>query len=178
VSSAGYAGGAAATLTFTTDFGNGPQTVTLALGTYGDPTGLTQFAGTQLDLRSLTQDGVPPGSFSGISVRNNGDIVASYDNGQIRTIARVPLVTFNAPNALQRQNGQNFTTTVDSGTPVVKDVGSNGAGSIVTNAVEGSNVDIATEFSKLIVAQRAYSANTKIVTTADDLLQQTIDIKR
>jgi flagellar hook protein FlgE len=177
-STGGYVAGAPATLTFTTDFGNGPQTITLSLGQYGAPDGLTQFAGTQLDLRSLTQNGVPPGSFSGISVRTNGDIVASYDNGQIRTIAQVPLVTFNAPNSLQRQNGQNFTTTVDSGTPTVKNVGANGAGSLVTNAVENSNVDIATEFSKLIVAQRAYSANTKIVTTADDLLQQTIDIKR
>ncbi len=102
----------------------------------------------------------------------------NYDNGQSRTIARVPVVTFNAPDALQRQNGQAFTTTVGSGSPMAEDASTNGAGDLVTSSVESSNVDIASEFSKLIVAQRAYSANTKMVTTADDLLQQTIDMKR
>ena len=88
------------------------------------------------------------------------------------------MITFNAPDKLQRQDGQSFTATLDSGTPLAESVSSNGAGNLVTQSVESSNVDIATEFSKLIVAQRAYSANTKMVTTADDLLQQTIDMKR
>ena len=104
--------------------------------------------------------------------------MVNYDNGQARIIAQVPLVTFNNADALQRQNGQAFTATLDSGTPLANPAGTNGSGGLVTSAVEGSNVDIAAEFSKLIVAQRAYSANTKVVTTADDLLQQTIDMKR
>lgn len=178
VASAGYTAAGAATLTFDTDMGNGPQTITLNLGVYGDTSGLTQFAGSQYNLRSLTQDGVPPGSFASISTRINGDIVENYDNGRTRVIARVPLVTFQNPNALQRQDGQSFTATIDSGTPISSEAGSNGAGNLVTGAVESSNVDIASEFSKLIVAQRAYSANTKMITTADELLQQTIDMKR
>ncbi len=105
-------------------------------------------------------------------------MVVNYDNGQSRTIARVPVVTFADPDKLQRQNGQAFTADLNSGTPLAADAGGNGAGSLSTSSVESSNVDIASEFSKLIVAQRAYSASTKVVTTADDLLQQTIDMKR
>ncbi len=178
VSAAGYSSGSAATLSFTADFGSGAQTIQLNLGTYGQAGGVTQYAGTEYNLRGLTQNGVPPGSFSSLSTESNGNLVANYDNGQSRVIARVPVVTFNNPNALQRQDGQAFTATIDSGTPLAADAGTNGAGGLVTGSVEGSNVDIASEFSKLIVAQRAYSANTKMVTTADDMLQQTIDMKR
>ena len=178
VTTAGYSAGGAANLSFTDDFGSGPQTIQLNLGTYGKTDGVTQYAGTQYSLRGLTQNGVPPGSFSSVSTQSNGDLVANYDNGQSRVIARVPVVTFNNPDALQRQDGQSFTATVDSGTPLAEDPNTNGAGNLVTGSIESSNVDIASEFSKLIVAQRAYSANTKMVTTADDMLQQTIDMKR
>ena len=173
-----YATGAPATLQIRPDFGSGPQTITLGLGTFGQGNGLTQYSGTDFSLKGLTQDGAAPGSFSGVTTRANGDIVANYDNGQSRTVARVPLTLFSNPDALQRQDGQSFTATRDSGAPRTLASGSNGAGNLVSRSVEGSNVDIASEFSKLIVAQRAYSANTKMVTTADDLLQQTLDMKR
>src|SRR6185437_166883 len=96
------------------------------------------------NLRGLTQNGVPPGSFSGVTTQTNGNIVVNYDNGQTRTIGQVPLITFNNPDALQRQNGQSFTTTLDSGTPLAEAAGTNGAVSLVTKAIESSNVDIAT----------------------------------
>ena len=102
----------------------------------------------------------------------------NYDNGQSRVIYRVPLITFNNPNGLQRQDGQAFTVSQDSGGPLAETASTNGAGDLLIQSLESSNVDIATEFSKLIVAQRAYTANTKMVTTADDMLQQTIDMKR
>ncbi|MEJ0016068.1 MAG: flagellar hook protein FlgE [Acetobacteraceae bacterium] len=173
-----YASNTAAQLSFSTDFGSGPQNITLNLGTYGQTNGITQYAGTQYNLRGLTQDGVPPGSFASVTTQANGNIVVNYDNGQARVIAQVPVVTFNAPDELQRQDGQSFTATLESGTPLAEAPSTNGAGNLVTESVESSNVDIATEFSKLIVAQRAYTASTKMVTTADDLLQQTIDMKR
>jgi flagellar hook protein FlgE len=88
------------------------------------------------------------------------------------------MVTFNAPDQLQRQDGQAFTASTASGTPLAEAAGTNGAGTLVTESTESSNVDIATEFSKLIVAQEAYSANTKMVTTADQMLQQTISMKQ
>lgn len=178
MTAAGYAAGGSADLTFTANFGQGAQAIALNLGNFGSSAGLTQYAGTAYSLRGLSQDGVPPGSFSSISTSTSGDLSVNYDNGQSRVIARVPVVTFASPNALQRQDGQSFTVSNESGNPLTQDAGTNGAGNLVTGAIEQSNVDIAQEFSKLIVAQRAYSANTKLVTTADQLLQETIDMKR
>jgi len=173
-----YATGGSAILSLTTNFGSGPQTIALNLGTFGQPNGLTQYAGTEYVPRALSQNGVAPGNFSGITTKPNGDIQVNYDTGQSHQVGRVPLTTFANPDALQRQNGQAFTATVESGPAQVVPVGSSGAGQLVVSAVESSNVDIAREFSKLIVAQRAYSANTKLVTTADQLLQETLDLKR
>jgi len=173
-----FAAGTSAKIDVVANFGSGPQRIDLNLGTFGQANGLTQFAGSDYTLKSLTQNGVAPGSFSNVQTRANGDVVVNFDNGQSRTVARVPITTFAAANALQRTDGQAFTATRDSGAPQTVAAGSNGAGSLVVSAVESSNVDIATEFTKLIVAQRAYSANTKLVTTADELLQQTLDMKR
>jgi flagellar hook protein FlgE len=178
VASSNVPGNTAAKLSFSANFGASSQAISLGLGTYGQADGVTQFAGTDYNLRGLAQDGVPPGSFSSVSTASNGDISINYDNGQSRVIARVPIITFNDPNSLQRQDGQAFTVSQGSGLPLAETAGTNGAGGLLTQEVEGSNVDIASEFSKLIVAQRAYSANTKMITSADDMLQQTIDMKR
>lgn len=178
ITTTGFVAGAPATMAMVMDFGSGPQTVTLNVGTYGSGNGVTQYAGTTYNLEGISQDGVPPGNFAGVTTQANGSIVVNYNNGQTRTIAQVPLVTFNAPDALQRQNGQSFTATTASGDALAEPVSTNGAGSLVTSSVESSNVDIATEFSKLIVAQQAYSANTKVVTTANDMLTATINMKQ
>lgn len=177
VTASSFSDGEPATLNFTTNFGSGSQTIALNLGDYGATTGVTQYAGTTYSLLGLTQNGVPPGSFSGVTTQANGDVVVNYNNGQSRTVAQVPLVTFSDPNALQGQNGQTFTSTLTSGNPLTTSVGTAGAGNLVTGSEENSNVDIATEFSSLIVAQQAYSANAKVVTTADELLQVTINMK-
>lgn len=170
--------GGAATLGIAADFGSGAQPITLNLGHFGQSDGLTQYAGTTFSLRALTQDGVPPGGYSGVTTQANGNVVVNYDNGQSRVVARVPLVTFANANALQRQDGQAFTATQGSGAAQTMQAGTNGAGQLIVSSVESSNVDIAAEFTKLIVAQRAYTANTKMVTTGDELLQATIDMKR
>ena len=174
--------GSAATLSLATVYPSSPspgtQNITLNLGTIGGDSGLTQFAGSAFSLRGISQDGIPPGSFSNVSTTTNGDIIVNYDNGQSRKIAQVPLVTFAAPDALQNQNGASFSATLASGPPLAQTAGNNGAGSIVTGSVEQSNVDIATQFSKLIVAQQAYSANAKMVTTSSDMMQTTLDMKR
>jgi flagellar hook protein FlgE len=93
-------------------------------------------------------------------------------------IARVPLVAFSDPDKLQRLDGQAFMRTVQSGEARVTDPSSNGVGKLVVGALEKSNVDIAAEFTKLIVAQRAYSANTRVVSTTDEMLQETINMRR
>jgi len=153
------------------------QPITLNLGNIGETNGVTQFAGSSYTLRGLNQDGVPPGSFTGISTQASGDIYANYDNGQTRLVAQVPLATFGNANALQSQNGSAYTVTLGSGDPSLQDAGTNGAGALLTSSVESSNVDIASEFTQLIVAQQAYTANTKVVTTADQLMQATINMK-
>ncbi|MBC7635499.1 MAG: flagellar hook protein FlgE [Acetobacteraceae bacterium] len=178
VSGSAFAANNPASLSFATDFGNGPQTIALNFGTYGKAAGLTQYAGTTFQLQGINQNGVPQGSFSSASVTSAGDIQVNYNNGQVRTIARVPITIFSAADELQRQNGSAFTATVNSGQPLNEDAGINGAGLIKTSATETSNVDIATEFSNLIVAQQAYSANAKIVTSADQLLQTTLNMKQ
>ena len=173
-----YAAGQQATVGITANFGLGAQPISINLGSFGATDGVTQFAGNAYNLVSLSQNGVQPGGFSGVSFQTNGNVTVNYDNGQSRVLAQVPIVTFPSPNSLKSQDGQAYSSTKESGTPRVNQSGSNGAGALVTSSLESSNVDIAAEFTKLIVAQRAYSANTKMVTTADELLQQTIDMKR
>jgi len=177
VTGSGFTLNQPATLTLPTNFGSGAQNITLNLGNFGQANGVTQFAASAYSLRSLSQNGVPPGSFTGITMTASGDVVANYNNGQSQTIAQVPIITFANADALQRQNGQAFTATTASGDAVAQATNTNGAGDLVTGSVESSNVDIASEFSKLIVAQQAYSANAKIVTTADTMLQTTINMK-
>ncbi|WP_135468369.1 flagellar hook protein FlgE [Crenalkalicoccus roseus] len=167
-----------AELSFTADFGQGPQTIRLNLGAFGVAQGLTQYAGREFAVRNLAQDGVPLGSYAGLTMRETGDVVVNYDNGQSRVIARVPLVAFSDPDKLQRLDGQAFMRTVESGEARVTDPSSNGVGKLITGSVERSNVDIANEFTKLIVAQRAYTANTRIVSASDEMLQDTINMRR
>ena len=177
VAASGFTLNQPATLTLPTNFGSGAQNITLNLGNFGQANGVTQFAASTYSLRSLSQNGVPPGAFTGITMTASGNVVANYNNGQSQTIAQVPIITFANSQALQRQNGQAFTATAASGDAIAQATNTNGAGDLITGSVESSNVDIASEFSKLIVAQQAYSANAKIVTTADTLLQTTINMK-
>lgn len=166
------------TYSFDMDFGLGTQTIRLAMGRFGVAQGLTQYAGTDFSLRNIQQNGVPPGSYAGLAIRDNGDVAVNYDNGQSRVIYRVPIVAFSDPDRLQRLDGAAFMRTIESGEAQVNDVNGNGVGKLVTGALERSNVDMATEFTKLIVAQRAYSANTRVVTASDEMLQETINMSR
>jgi flagellar hook protein FlgE len=175
------AAGAPATVTFNADFGQGPQSMTLNLGNFGVAGGLTQFASSGasgLSVNSFDQDGIPLGAFSSVTTQKNGDVRINYDNGKSRVVARVPVTVFKDPDRLQHLDGQAFLRTIDSGEARVVEAGEDGAGLLTTSAIERSNVDIATEFSKLILAQRAYSANTKIVSTVDELLQETLNMRR
>ncbi len=170
--------GSPASMSFDMDFGQGTQPVTLNFGTFGATTGLTQYAGTEFSLRSLAQDGVPLGSYSGLSIGDNGDVVLNYDNGQSRTVARVPIASFNDADKLQGVDGQAYLASSDSGIARMSEAQSDGAGKLVVGSLEGSNVDIASEFSKLILAQRAYTASSKVVTAADEMLQDTLNMRR
>jgi flagellar hook protein FlgE len=179
----GSSGGAGvpATVTFAADFGQGLQTMTLNLGSFGTTQGLTQFSSTGsggLSINSFEQNGVPLGAFSSVTTQSNGDVRVNYDNGQARVVARIPVAVFRDADKLEHVDGQAFVRTAESGEARVVQAGEDGGGAFSARAVERSNVDIASEFSKLILAQRAYSANTRIVSTVDELLQETLNMRR
>ncbi len=173
-----YAANGPATATVTVDYGQGPQAITIDLGRFGSTTGLTQTGNTEYRVVSIAQDGAASSAFSFVAFAENGDIEANYENGARRVIGRVPVVTFANSDALERLDGQAFGATRESGAPLLTDPGASGAGRFVIGAVEGSNVDLAAEFAKLIVAQRAYTGNTRVVTAADQMLLDTINIIR
>jgi flagellar hook protein FlgE len=133
---------------------------------------LTQFASTtgSVQVTSLTQNGFGAGSMQSLSVAQ-GQIVGSFSNGQTVALANVSLATFNGQDALQPLNGEAFAATPESGNPNFS-----GTGSVVGSSLEASNVDIATQFSQLIVAQQAYSANARVMTTANQMIQSLLQV--
>ncbi len=178
VAGAGSGAGSLASVTLTPTFNGTAQPISLSLGSFGGSNGVTQFAGTNYSLYSINQNGSAPGSFTGISTSDTGAVTANYNNGQSVTVAQVPVITFSDPNALQRQNGQAFTSTVQSGVAIAQEQNQNGAGTLVSGSIEQSNVDIATQLSALIVAQEAYGANAKVISTANQMLTTTLDVKQ
>jgi flagellar hook protein FlgE len=153
------------------------QLITLDLGTPGQPDGLTQFAGT-FATKVNAQDGLTYGSFTGISINDDGIVTALFDNGEQRNIFKLALATFRNPNGLQAQNGNAYQTTIYSGDPVLLEANTAGAGKISPSSLESSTVDLAEEFTNMIITQRAYSASAKVITTADDMLNELLQIKR
>ena len=150
----------------------------VALGTLSlkSSTGsITQFASTNGSptVNNMQQNGYAAGELQSISVTNTGTISGTFTNGQNVSLAAVQLVHFNSPNNLMALDGGAYQATVDSGQAL-----SGASGKIVGQSLEGSNTDIATEFTKLIVTQQAYSANTKVITTANQMSQDLMNILR
>lgn len=157
--------------------GAGNATVTLDLGTVGATDGLTQFAG-DFTISNIDQDGVRFGNYTGITISEEGVVTALFDNGQRSDIYQLPLGMFRNPNGLESKTGNVYLETNTSGNFQLNLAGNGGAGDIAAGALENSTVDLAEEFTKMIITQRAYSANTKVITTADDMLEELIRIKR
>ena len=146
-------------------------TITLNAGNVGTNDGLTSLSG-DFTTNYITQDGAKFGSYSGVSISEDGVVTALFDNGETRPIAILPLATFANPNGMEALTGNSWIETDYSGQAMLKQAGTNGAGQISSNSLEQSTVDLATEFSNMIVTQRAYSAATKIITTADEMLDE------
>jgi flagellar hook protein FlgE len=138
--------------------------VTINFGTGG----ITQFADTSgnVNINQFSQNGSAAGSLQSLSISSQGRIDGTFSNGRTIDLAEIPLATFNGTNFLQKLEGGAFAETPESGTPLF-----NAGGSISGSSTEASNTDVADEFSKLIVTQQAYSANTKIITTGDQMVQ-------
>jgi flagellar hook protein FlgE len=152
------------------------QAMSLKLGTAGQSNGMTQFDSPSA-LISANVDGAPFGSLASVSVDEDGYVTALFDNGIQKKVFKVPLAMFPNANGLQAVAGNAYQLTDNSGTPSVLEARSGGAGSIASAQLESSTVDLAKEFSDLITTQRAYSAATRIITTADDMLQELMQIK-
>jgi len=141
-----------------------------------DFTGTTQY-GAPSAIQSLLQNGYGAGTISGISITNEGNIVGNYTNGQVKNIARLALADFPSLYGLERAGSLLFRSMPDSGDPLINKAGEGGVGNISASMLEESNVDLAGEFIKMIITQRAYQADSKIITTTDEMLAQLINIK-
>jgi flagellar hook protein FlgE len=150
------------------------------LGKFGVASQTTMFTGSDGDIefRSAIQDGLPPGSFRNLEIGTFGELTVNYSNGARRQIFQVPVAQFSNPNGLKLENGNAYSVTSDSGAASYVFPGTGGAGTLVASAVEGSNVDIAAEFTKMIQTQRAYGANTRVITVTSQLLEDTNNIIR
>jgi len=137
--------------------------------------GVTQFSDSNgtAQVNLIQQDGFPAGSLQTISISDKGRVVGTYSNGRTLDLAEVTLANFNGPNQLKRLDGGAFAVTDDSGPAIL-----GAPGKIVGSSLEGSNVDIADEFTKLIVTQQAYSANTRVVTTSNQMVQDVLNMLR
>ncbi len=164
--------GSPATITITPPVGGAPAfNVSLDFGSIGQLSTPTQ-------VQSSGQNGFPPGSLQGYSIGVDGTITGLFTNGLTRPLGRIAMVIFPNANGLERMGNNLWRGTDNSGLPVVGTSKTGGRGTINAGFLEQSNIDIGNEFTELIVTQRGFQANTKVVTTVDEMLQDLINMKR
>jgi len=123
------------------------------------------------------QDGYGTGTLVKLNIDNDGFVIGNFSNGQPRKLAQIALSKFSNPGGLTKSGNNLFAASDNSGPPIIGTVGS-GVGKIFTNSLEQSNVDLAQEFVKMITTQRGFQANSKIITTTDEMLNELINLKR
>ena len=138
---------------------------------------LTQF-GDANSLTVVTQNGASAGVLQSMRVGTDGVIVGTYNNGLTQAIARLAVANFSNPEGLERVTGSNWRGTVNSGLAQIGETGTGGRGLVAPGTLEMSNVDLALEFTELIRSQRGFQANSRVVTSADELLQEIVNLKR
>ena len=151
--------------------------ITMNMGTQNVADGITQFSSTY-SVSFINQDGTQFGNFFGVNVDEDGIVTALFDNGETQRIYKIPIATFPNPNGLDTRTGTSFTQSERSGDFFLRTAGEANAGTIAPSALEASTSDLAEEFTSLIITQRAYAASTKIIQTADEMLDELIRIKR
>jgi flagellar hook protein FlgE len=159
-----------------------PQSISFdyGTGTAESGTGLdgtTQYA-SDFGVMHLSQDGYPAGNLKNMSISENGVITGVFTNGQTRAIGQIALAKFTAPDGLAKLGRNLYAESFDSGQPLIGMANTAGLGRVLSNSLELSNVDLADEFVKMISAQRGFEANSKIITTTDELLQELVNLKR
>ena len=150
--------------------------ISLFMGNTNVTDGLTQYAGSY-QINYISQNGAQFGNFAGLSIGEDGVVTALFDNGVTRPVFMIPVATFVNPNDMESLTGNVYIETDFSGMPTVREAGEGGAGDVAGAALESSTVDLGEEFTAMIVTQRAYSAAAKIITTADEMLDELLRIK-
>ena len=154
------------------DFDNGSELQNISI----DVDQFTQFA-SEFSVSFSDQDGAELGLRTGLEITANGEVVAQFSNGATAALFQVPLVTFSNPNGLLEVSGTAYVETEGSGEENINIVGTGGAGFIQPGTLENSNVDLADEFALLIISQRAFSANTRVINTVDELTQELLSLR-
>ncbi len=157
--------------------GADPSEITFDFGTVGETNGLGQFS-SPTDVAFVTQNGAEVGELNGVAIDEEGYVLGSFTNGEQRRLYRLPIATFASPGALEAHSGNVYAQTDASGEFNLRAAGSGGAGTVTPSALEAANIDLADEFTRMIVTQRAYSANARVITTADEMLDELIRISR
>ncbi|RMF10907.1 MAG: flagellar hook protein FlgE [Alphaproteobacteria bacterium] len=151
--------------------------ITINWGTDGDVDGFTQFD-TPSTLISASVNGARFGNVNGVSIAEDGRVTALFDNGLTKEVYELPIAVFQNPDGLTRRQGNSFDLSDDSGEFTLQIAGDGGSGNVAPSTLEASTVDLAREFTELITTQRGFSASTKIITTADEMLDELNRLKR
>ncbi|KZB62331.1 flagellar biosynthesis protein FlgE [Thalassospira lucentensis] len=166
--------------------GSANSAFTLDFGTLGLGNGITQFAAgsdangnlVEYTTHFINQNGAQAGTMVNYAFTEEGFLQVEFANGVKRPVYKLAIATFEAPDEMENHTGNVYRQTRESGDYLLREPGLNGAGNVVASALEGSNVDLGEEFTNMIITQRAYSANTKTITTTDEMLDELIRIKR
>lgn len=150
--------------------------LSITLGGAGDPQRVTQYA-SDPSATILSQDGSPAGVLNSFSIGQDGRIVGTYSNGRIGVLGQIALASFTNPEGLERVGGA-WQQSVNSGLAQLGAAGVGGRGSVSAGTLEMSNVDLAEEFTHLIVAQRGFQGNARIISASDEILQEVVNLRR
>lgn len=158
-------------------FNNGSSAVDItAANIVFNPEKFTQFGG--VSSLFCSPDGYPAGNLIGMGIDSEGSIIGNFSNGRDNHVATIALATVTNPQGMEKMGGNLYATSWNSGDALLGAAGADGRGSISSNSLEMSNVDLSREFTEMIVAQRGFQANSKIITTSDEVLQELVNLKR
>ena len=164
-------------ITWAPGLGLAAQSITIDWGTDKKADGLSQFDSAS-QLIAFDVNGALFGSLSSVNINEQGVVVANFDNGITKNLYKLPLATFTNANGLQAKTGNAFIATDDSGDFNLQEASVGAAGLVASSSLEASTVDLAEEFTNMIITQRAFSASARIITTADEMLEELIRLKR
>jgi flagellar hook protein FlgE len=171
------ASGAAPTFSIIGSNGAAPTTISLDFGTAGGANALTQF-GSASSAAALSQDGEQAGTLQNYSIGTDGVISGTFTNGVVKALGQIAIATFTNPSGLLKGADNHMIAGTASGQAVLEAPGVGSAGTLQSGALEMSNVDLAQEFTNMIIAQRGFEANSKVISTSDQMLQDLVNLRQ